>query len=91
MAVASVAAVASSLAIAGPASADVPQGWEPTHMTPLDLLTFILFIPLGVAIVISLLVLLPGVMRGERLIPTEPEHREARPPARVEHHPPAQH
>jgi hypothetical protein len=86
---ATVAAVASSVVIAGPASADVPQGWETSHMDGLHLLVFILFIPLAVAIVIALLVLLPGVLRGERLIPTEHAREQApesRTPARVEHH-----
>lgn len=60
-------------------------------MSALGLLTFILFVPLGVAIVVSLLVLLPGVLRGERLIPSEHEQHVAQPPARVDHHSSAQH
>lgn len=64
------AAVVTSAVLAGPAGADVPDGWAPDyHMQPLHLLAFILFIPVVVAIVIALLVLLPGVMRGEPLIP----------------------
>jgi hypothetical protein len=55
----------------GPASADVINGWSnPSDVNPLHFLALILFIPLGLAIVISALVLLPGVLRGEGLIPT---------------------
>jgi hypothetical protein len=85
VAVATIAAVASSVVIAGPASADTPQGWETFHFDPAHLLIWILFIPLGAAIVISLLVLLPGVLRGEGLIPKEHTPGEAQPPAKVDH------
>ena len=65
---AAVAAV--TAAVAGPASAAVPSGWSnPSDVNPLHLLSLILFIPVGAAVVISFLVLLPGVLRGEGLLP----------------------
>jgi hypothetical protein len=52
--------------LTGPALADVPQGWAPeTHMSWGHLLLLILVIPVGLALVISLLVALPGLLRGE--------------------------
>ncbi|MCA1983621.1 hypothetical protein [Nocardioides nematodiphilus] len=65
------AAVAAVTAVvAGPASADVPSGWSnPSDVNPLHLLSLILFIPVAAALVISFLVLLPGVLRGEGLLP----------------------
>lgn len=70
VAAATTALVVSAAVLAGPASASVPRGWETSdRMSALDLLTFILFIPLAVAIIVSLLVLLPGVLRGEGLLP----------------------
>jgi hypothetical protein len=39
------------------------------HVTPLHMLLIILFIPLGLAIVLSLIILLPGILRGEGLVP----------------------
>jgi hypothetical protein len=67
------AVVASSILFAGPAGAaggNGPQGWaNDPSVSPLQWLTVLLFIPLGAAIVISLIVLLPGVVRGEGLLP----------------------
>lgn len=64
------AAVVASVATAGPASADVPAGWPVAdHMSAASLLLLILIIPVVIGVVISLLVLLPGVLRGEGLIP----------------------
>jgi len=54
----------------GSASADEISGWSnPSHVNPLHFLALILFIPLGLFIVISLIVLLPGLLRGEGLLP----------------------
>jgi hypothetical protein len=65
---AAVAAV--TVAVAGPAAAAVPSGWSnPSHVNPLHLIALIVFIPVGIALVISFLVLLPGVLRGEGLLP----------------------
>jgi len=70
---ATTALVASSVAAAGSASAAVPTGWAPDEgMSVTLLLAVILFVPVACAIVISLAVLLPGVLRGEGLIPKPP-------------------
>ena len=75
------AAVVTSAVLAGPAGAAVPDGWAPeTHMNALHFLTIILFIPVVVALVIALLVLLPGVLRGEGLLPKP--HTEEQLPAK---------
>ncbi|TQL70033.1 hypothetical protein FB381_3957 [Nocardioides albertanoniae] len=64
------AAVVASVATAGPASADVPAGWPVADdMSASGLLLLILLLPVVIGVVISLLVLLPGVLRGEGLIP----------------------
>ncbi|MDH2415057.1 hypothetical protein [Nocardioides sp. CER19] len=62
-----VAATAAGVIVgAGPASADVPEGWAPdTHMSWGHLLVLILAIPVGLAIIISLLAALPGLVKGE--------------------------
>ena len=71
-----------SLIIAGAANADVPTGFaHDPHVTPIKWLLVLLIIPLGAAIVISLLVLLPGILRGEGLLPkaahsTEPAEQQ---------------
>jgi len=60
--------VVASVVLAGPAMADVPEGWAPdTHMSWGHLLVIILAIPVGLALVISLLAALPGLVRGEGL------------------------
>ena len=64
------AAVVASVATAGPASAEVPNGWPIAEdMTASGLLLVILLIPVILVVIISLLVLLPGVLRGEGLLP----------------------
>ncbi|MFE6510917.1 hypothetical protein ACFVDI_26150 [Nocardioides sp. NPDC057767] len=64
------AAVVASVAAAGPASAEVPNGWPVAEeMTASGLLLLILLIPVILTVVISLVVLLPGVLRGEGLLP----------------------
>jgi hypothetical protein len=64
----------------GAASADVPVGFaNDPHVTPIKWLLVLLIIPVGAALVISLLVLLPGILRGEGLLPKpfpKPEHEE---------------
>jgi hypothetical protein len=53
-----------------PAMADVPNGWsDPAHVAPLHFLAIVLFIPLGLAFVIGGFVMLPGVLKGEGLLP----------------------
>ncbi|MEI7055358.1 hypothetical protein WBG06_06040 [Nocardioides sp. CCNWLW239] len=64
------AAVVASVATAGPASAEVPNGWPVAEeMTASGLLLLILLIPVVLMVIISLVVLLPGVLRGEGLLP----------------------
>ncbi|WP_166140009.1 hypothetical protein [Nocardioides ochotonae] len=61
------------LAIAGPASADVPEGWsEPDAVDTWTALLLFALIPIGMALVITLLVYLPAIIRGERLTPGAP-------------------
>jgi hypothetical protein len=58
------------LAYAGPASADIPDGWSdppPVHVVKF-LLTFV-GIPLLITLAIVALVYLPGVVRGESVAP----------------------
>jgi hypothetical protein len=65
-----VAVAAVTAAVAGPAAAAVPDGWSnPSHVNALHFLALILFIPVAAGLVISFIVLLPGVLRGEGLIP----------------------
>jgi hypothetical protein len=60
--------VAATVVLTGPALADVPAGWsDPDPMSWGHLLLLILVIPVGLAIVISLLAALPGLVKGEGL------------------------
>lgn len=82
---AAVAAVTAS--VAGPAAADVPSGWSnPSDVNPLHMLSLLVFIPVGAALVIALLVLLPGVLRGEGLIPRSHKPSSQPPVERPGHH-----
>jgi hypothetical protein len=58
------------LALAGPASADVPDGWS--NPAPVNGLHFVLLF-VGIPLVITLLILafiyIPGVVRGESVAP----------------------
>jgi len=76
------AAIVTSALLAGPAGAAVPDGWAPEyHMNAFHFLLVILFIPVAAAIVIALVVLLPGVLRGEGLLP-RPDRTDDHVPAR---------
>lgn len=67
-AVTAVGLAAVSIALAGPASANVPKGWsDPAPMPVGKFLLIILVLPVAAAIVISLIVLLPGLLKGEGL------------------------
>jgi hypothetical protein len=58
------------LAYAGPASADVPDGWSnPSSVSPLHFLLLFLGIPALITLAISAFVYLPGVVRGESVAP----------------------
>jgi hypothetical protein len=66
------AATATVLAMAGPASAEVPEGWSnPERVSVLHALLVLGGIPLLLMLVISLLVYLPALVRGERVAPGE--------------------
>lgn len=75
-----VALLAASVAVSGPASAGVPDGWAPANqMSWGELALFCAGIPLLAGLVIAILVLLPGVLRGDGLIPKveeSPDHPE---------------
>lgn len=56
--------------VAGPASADVPEGWsDPAPVSLVGILVVIAAIPLALAFVIVLAVYLPAMIRGERVSP----------------------
>lgn len=69
-----VAASATALvAVAGPASANVPEGWSnPDPMSAGHLLLLIAGLPIALALVIALLVALPGLVKGEGLTGGQP-------------------
>lgn len=61
-----------SAATLAPAYADTPAAWEPEpHVPVLDFLLVLFLIPLGIAAVISLLVLLPSMIRSRSYEPGE--------------------
>jgi hypothetical protein len=52
---------------AGPASADVPEGWSnPSDVNPVQAVLIFVGIPVLLFVVITFLVLLPSLIRGER-------------------------
>lgn len=64
------AAAATVLATAGPASAEVPEGWsDPDAVSALQAILVLVGIPLLLFLVITLLVYLPAMVRGERVAP----------------------
>lgn len=68
----SVVLVAGALVVAagGPAGADVPEGWsDPAAVDPWHALLVLAGIPLLMFLVITLLVVIPGVVKGERFTP----------------------
>lgn len=61
-------AVTSAVLMAGPAMADLPEAWEtPETASFMDHLLFILALPLAATVVITLMVLVPALARGEKL------------------------
>ncbi|WP_162602326.1 hypothetical protein [Nocardioides daejeonensis] len=61
--------IGSVLLAASPASANVPEGWSnPESVNPLHFLAVVLGIPAALALVIILLVIAPGLARGEKFV-----------------------
>lgn len=68
----SVVLLAGALVVAagGPAGADVPAGWsDPAPVDPVEAVLVFVGIPLLLFAVITVLVLLPGLIKGERFTP----------------------
>ena len=64
------AATAAVLAAAGPASAEVPEGWsDPDQVSVLHALLVFAGIPVLLFVVIVVLVYIPALVRGERATP----------------------
>ena len=52
---------------AAPAGADVPEGWStPAAVDPVEAVLLLVGVPLALFLIITLLVLLPSLIRGER-------------------------
>ena len=63
--------------LAGPAAADVPEGWsDPAQVSPLEFLLVLGGIPLLLGIVIAAAVYVPAAARGERVAPGTPPTEE---------------
>jgi len=59
--------------LAAPALADTPAAWDdPPTATGLDYLLVLVLIPVGIAAVITLLVLLPSIIKGDSYQPGQP-------------------
>jgi hypothetical protein len=65
-----VAFVAASTVLAGPAVADVPEGWSnPADVDMLYALLLLAGLPLLIFVAITLAVYVPAMVRGEKLTP----------------------
>ncbi|WP_028642904.1 hypothetical protein [Nocardioides sp. URHA0020] len=54
----------------GPAGADVPEGWsDPAAVDPWEAVLLLVGVPLLLFLVITALVVIPGVIKGERFTP----------------------
>lgn len=68
-----VVASAAIIGLAGPASADVPEGWSnPARVSTLHALLVLGGIPILLFLLITLAVYVPGLVRGERVKPGAP-------------------
>jgi hypothetical protein len=67
----SVVLLAGALVVAGgPAGADTPEGWpEAPPVDAVEAVLLLVGIPLLIFVVVTLLVVVPGVVKGERLTP----------------------
>jgi uncharacterized BrkB/YihY/UPF0761 family membrane protein len=64
---------AASLVLAAPASADVPEGWgETPAIDKLEAILLLVGLPLLLFVVITFLVYVPSIIRGERIAPGHP-------------------
>ncbi|GAA4696319.1 hypothetical protein [Nocardioides conyzicola] len=62
--------VALVVAAGGPAGADVPEGWSnPSAVDPWEAVLVLAGIPILLFLVITALVVIPGVIKGERFTP----------------------
>ena len=58
------------VAAGGPAGADVPEGWsDPDPVDPWHALLLLVGLPILLFVVITLIVVLPGIVKGERFTP----------------------
>jgi hypothetical protein len=58
------------VAAGGPAGADVPEGWSnPSDVDPVEAVLLLVGVPLLLFLVITALVVIPGVIKGERFTP----------------------
>ncbi len=72
------AALAVVVALPSIASADTPRAWEKAdHVSGLEFLTVLVLIPAGLALVISLLALLPSLIRDRGYEPGQAWRAEA--------------
>lgn len=61
------------VALAGPASADVAVGWaEVDDVDPWHALMVIAVLPLALGLIITAMIYLPALIRGERVAPNAP-------------------
>lgn len=65
--------VVTSVALAGPAAAKVPEDWsDPAPVAPWEYLLVLLAVPVALALLIALFVYVPALVRGERVAPGTP-------------------
>ena len=58
------------VAAGSPAGADVPEGWSnPSEVDTVEAVLLLVGIPLLMFVVITLLVVVPGIVKGERFTP----------------------
>lgn len=68
----SVVLLAGALVVAagGPAGADVPEGWSnPADVDPVHAVLLLVGVPLLLFVVITAMVVIPGIVKGERFTP----------------------
>jgi hypothetical protein len=73
-----IAALVAVVALPAVASADTPEAWDkPPHVSGLEFLTVLVLVPLGLALVISLLALLPSLIHDRGYEPGQSWRAEA--------------